>query len=125
MIEKIAPEKIKELSISSLPTYPNTPASAGGAGYSSADIKQAFDALTLYVIEKYNDLVDAIKAEGEGSITEEIHTGLGAGHTLSKLLNDIFSGSFAIYMRVNGTSLTTVLNRLDARLRKVEEELGL
>ena len=125
MLEKIAPEKIKELSISSLPTYPNTPAAAGGAGYSSADIKQSFDALTLYVIEKYNELIDAIKTEGEGNITEEIHTGLGSGHTLHKLLSDIFSGSFAIYMRVNGTSLTTVLNRLDVRLKKVEEELGL
>lgn len=125
MIQEITQEKIDELSISSLPTRPNAPTASGGAGFSAKEMKNAFDALTLHVIEKYNQLVRAVRDLGEGSISDEILTGISEGHTLLNLFDDIKNGDFASYMKVGDSTLSAEINEIRATLETVKERLHL
>lgn len=123
MVEKITLEKAKELSISSLPTRPNTPASFGGMGFSSADMKSAFDALTFYVIEKYNELIDSVSETGTGSFANYIPTGFFPGHTLSMMFTDIRDGNFSSYISLGNKSLITTIEEIQEALDKIKEKL--
>ena len=125
MIEKISEEKAKELCVSSLPTRPTAPTSYGGAGFSTAEMKNAFDALTLYVIEKYNQLVDAIRTVGDGSLASEVLTGISDGHTLEKLFSDVQNGDFASYLAVGERTLATEIAEIRTVLDQVKERLGI
>ena len=123
MIEEITKEKVNELSVSSLPTRPTAPTSSGGAGFSAKEMKNAFDALTLHVIEKFNELIRAIKDTGEGSLLSEIPSGLSDGHTLLDMLEDITSGDFVSYVNVRGKSLATRISEMESTLETVKERL--
>ena len=123
MIQEITQEKIKELSISSLPTRPTAPTSSGGAGFSAKEMKNAFDALTLCVIESYNLLVRAIKDEGEGSVSDEILTGIFDGHTLLDMFRDVKNGDFASYLKVGDGSLAAELTKINSTLDTIKEWL--
>ena len=125
MIEKITKEKADELSVSSLPTRPNAPTSSGGVGYSSADMKQAFDALTLYVIEKYNELIDAIYETDSSSLSAAIPTGLSDGHTLNDLFTDLKNGNLASYLSVGDNSLASELAEIRLELQTIKRRVGL
>ncbi len=60
MTTKILPSEIADLKIASLPTRPTAPTTFGGMGYSAADMKAAFDALPLFIIERLNALIDDV-----------------------------------------------------------------
>ena len=125
MIDKILPDEIAHLLISSLPTYPNTPTSYGGAGLSSTEMKQAFDALTLYVIERYNRLIEAIYECGEHSLSGAIPTGLYEDHKLCNMLLDIKNGNFASYLMIGDRSLATEIYEMRSDIKKIKEKIGL
>ena len=118
---KITEDQIKDLRISSLPTRPTAPTSYGGLGYSSAQMKAIFDALPLFIIERFNSLLDDIAAEGAGSVSESIMTGIREGHTLSELFSDMKNGNLAAYLSVGEHSLLTALALIGERLDRLEE----
>ena len=123
MIDYITQESIQKLRVSSLPTRPSSPSSAGGAGYSSYDIKCAFDALPMYIIEKYNELVASLHSVGDSALSAEIYTGLEEGHTLSQLFYDIKNGNLAAYMSVGEFTLATELAQLREKIKELEERI--
>ena len=109
---KIIGEDIADISVSSLPTRPTSDYLYGGEGYSSAQMKAAFDRLPLYIIEAFNRLIDDIVNEGDDSLAASIPTGISEGHTLYTLFRDIKNGSFASYITIDGEPLPLILARL-------------
>lgn len=124
MVQKILNEDIQSLKISSLPTRPTAPTSFGGKGYTSAEMKAAFDKLPLYIVERFNELIELIVGEGEESITESIPTGIKEGHTLRNLLDDIKSGEFSSYLNVYGNTLVERLERLISDIGNIKRDMG-
>lgn len=102
---KISESDIANLKVSSLPSRPTAPTAFGGRGYTAKDMKEAFDKLPLFIIEKFNSLIDDILAEGENSITASIPSGLKAGHSLKDVLNDITDGGLSEYLTVSDLTL--------------------
>lgn len=123
MVEKITQEKVRELSVSSLPTRPNAPNGYGGVGYSSADMKGAFDALTLHVIKAFNSLIDAIHEEGDGSLADAIPTGILEDHDLAGMFRDVKNGNFASYLIIGNKSLAITLQEIKEELTAIKEKL--
>ncbi len=117
---KITENDVSHLLISSLPTRPTAPTTYGGLGYTTAQMKAAFDALPLYIIERFNALLDDICAEGEGSVAAQIRTGLRDGHSLLDMFADVTDGSFASYLDVGGESLLSALLSISERLDALE-----
>jgi len=102
---KISESDIAKLKIASLPSRPTAPAAFGGRGYTAKDMKAAFDKLPLFIIEKFNTLIDDILAEGENSITASIPSGVKAGHSLKNVLSDITDGGLSEYLTVSDMTL--------------------
>lgn len=124
MVQKILNEDIKELKVSSLPTRPTAPSSFGGKGYTSAEMKAAFDKLPLYIVERFNELISLIVGEGEESIADSIPTGIREGHTLADLLRDIRSGELSSYLSVYGSSLLERIERLVSDVGNLKRDMG-
>ncbi len=103
--KKILNSDIKELLISSLPSRPTAPRAFGGRGYTAEEMKKAFDRLPLFIIERYNELLNDIYAIGEDSLASNIPTGIKDGHTLNALFEDVKSGELATYFSFFGKSL--------------------
>lgn len=122
---KILESEISDMKISSLPTRPNASAKYGGYGYSAEEMKAAFDKLPLFIIQKFNSLLDDISAESDG-IAATVQTGLADGHTLADFFNDVQNGALASYTVVNssGESLSEVLIGLIQRITRLEEGLN-
>lgn len=122
---KITENEIAELKVASLPTRPGASVKYGGCGYSAAETKAAFDKLPLFIIQKFNSLLDDICAE-DGGIASAVQTGLAGGHTLADLLGDIKSGALISYIVASssGESLSAVLRRLSERIARLEEKLN-
>ena len=118
---KINTEEIAAMTVSSLPARPAAPKELGGRGYTSADIKAAFDRLPLFLVERYNELIEDLEAVGEDSLAAAMKTGIKESHTLADLFEDVKSGALASYMTVGGASLEYAIARLDERLRRIEE----
>ena len=118
---KITGDEADALKIASLPTQPTAPKGLGGMGYSSQDMKAAFDRLPLLIIERFNALIDDIGRTGEGSLASAIPTGISDGHTLGMLMDDIKNGSLASYLFVGEVPLTLKLAELEERLAALEE----
>lgn len=123
-VTKITDADIRDLLISSLPSRPTAPTSFGGAGYTAKDMKAAFDRLPLYIIGRFNALLDDIAREGEGGVSESILTGISEGHSLKELFSDVISGEFANYLSVLGKSLAEVILELEGELLALEGSLG-
>lgn len=115
--KKILSGEISNMKISSLPTRPTAPTSLGGAGYTSAQMREAFDKLSLFIIQHYNDLIEDIE---NGEIAYTIPSGIDADHTVGDLVNDVKNGNFAAYLNVGGASLMTTLAELDERIQALE-----
>ena len=109
---KIKEADIESLKVSALPTRPTAPAAFGGKGYTPAELKAAFDALPLYIIEKFNSLIEDITASADSGIMSEMRTGITEGHTLANMLSDIKSGDFVSYVKINDTTLGEYLAAL-------------
>ena len=120
---KILTKEIATMTVSSLPARPSSPKEIGGRGYSAADIKAAFDRLPLYIIERFNELIDDVESVGEESLAAAIRTGLKDSHTLADLFADIQSGELTTYLNVGGVSLEYAIAKLNQRLDRIEEVL--
>ena len=101
----IKDSEISELKISSLPTRPTAPKSTGGAGYGAKEMKEAFDRLPLFIIERFNALLEDVSAIGEDSLAAAMKTGIRDGHTLSELFSDVTDGALAGYLIIGEKSL--------------------
>ena len=116
MILPITNQEINQNKVASLPSRPNASVAFGGAGYTSAQLKAAFDRLPLLLAERYNALVEAIQMQGDDSLLNQIPTGIvnpeGGYYTLSELLYHIKDGRFATYLRVGTSYLDLVLDAL-------------
>lgn len=115
---------ISDLKISSLPTKPTAPRAMGGMGYGAREMKDAFDKLPLFIIERYNALIEDIEATGSDSLAGSIKTGLQDSHTLYDLFCDIESGKFAAYLTVHGQGLGAYLSKLRRDIDLIKESLG-
>lgn len=116
---KILDSEISGLKVASLPTRPTAPQSFGGKGFTAAEMKAAFDKLPLFIIDRFNDLLDDISAEGERSITAAIPTGISQGHSLRNLFLDILAGEFAKYLSVGEESLADMKVRIGEMLESI------
>lgn len=121
--QKILESEIQDLRVSSLPTKPTAPASMGGRGYGSKEMKEAFDKLPLFIIERFNALIDDITGQGENSVSAAIPTGLKEGHSLSDMFSDVTSGEFGTYCQILGESLISHIIGIRAELSFVTERL--
>lgn len=122
--KKIVSSEISELKISSLPTKPTAPKSMGGSGYGAKEMKEAFDKLPLFIIEKFNALIDDITSSGEDSLAGAIHTGLNDNHTLFSLFKDIKSGEFANYCQIFDESLMSNIVELKTEIKEIKDRLS-
>ena len=68
-------------------------------------MKEAFDRLPLYIIERYNELLSDVTDLGESSLAGAIPTGIKEGQTLNNLFEDLASGELATYFGFLGKSL--------------------
>ena len=121
---KILNSDIADIKISALPTRPTAPKSLGGKGYGAKEMKEAFDRLPLFIIKRYNDLIDDIASIGDDSLSGSIPTGIKDSHTLSQLFRDVTSGEFASYCMVLGESLATHLIEMRAEIDSLKARLG-
>ncbi len=96
-IQKITDQEVRALWVQRLSDTPNRAGRYGTPGLTAAEVKAAYDALSLRIVEAYNTLVDAIES---GRLTESIRV-LGE-KTLHEVLSDIKSGSLATYLSVDG-----------------------
>ena len=123
---KITNGDISDKTVSSLPTRPTAPRAFGGIGYTANDMKEAFDRLPLYIIEKFNSLIDDITAEPGNSISDEIKTGFGGG-TLTTFFEDILNGNILKYIGWGEGTLEDFLTKLredaDAIINQTEKAL--
>lgn len=69
LTKKILDSEIESLKVASLPTRPTAPTAFGGKGYTSTEMKAAFDKLPLRIIEEFNTLVGEIE---NGALAEEL-----------------------------------------------------
>ena len=122
---KILDSEINDLKIASLPSRPTAPSAFGGKGYTSAEMKAAFDRLSLFIIKRFNMLLDDITYEGEGSLAADIPTGISESHTLSALFSDILSGDFPLYLSLGDESLAEMKSRLTEENASIEERLAM
>ena len=120
MIETIKPETVEMLGVRALPNAPIAQGVSGG--YSAGEIKQAFDRLTVHVIEQFNLLINAIHSSGNASIMAEMPTGLNENHTLAQLISDIRNGNLSAYLTVNNNSLAEEIAEIRAKITALEEE---
>lgn len=123
--KKILNAEISELKVSSLPNKPTAPAANGGKGYGAKEMKEAFDKLPLFIIERFNALIDDINSLGEESFAASIKTGLKDGHTLYNLFTDVTSGEFGTYFKVFGESLVSHIINLRTKLGELEERISM
>ena len=119
---KILTEEISHLTVSSLPTRPTSPIALGGRGYSADELKGAFDKLPLFIIERFNSLIDDIKGIGQGSLTDEIPTKITESHKLSDMFRDVTNGNFSVYLKVLDKSLAVQIAEILERLTILEGE---
>ena len=122
--KKIKEGEIADLKIASLPTRPCAPSSFGGRGYTSVEMKAAFDRLPLFIVERYNSLLEDISSDGERSIAGEIRTGISEGHTLRELCSDLKDGSAASYITVLGESLAEWAAEITAEVEALRKRVG-
>ena len=119
--------EIEGLKISSLPSNPTANPNYGGLGYSAAQMKAAFDALPLFIIERLNTLIADITASPPHSVSGAIKTGIRKNwdHTLADLFADFESGQLASYLTVGGSSLASVIASLKEDIAAIKAHLGM
>ena len=121
---KITNADISSLRVSSLPSRPTAPKSFGGAGYTATQLKEAFDRLPLYIISRFNELIDDITREGDEGLLGSIPSGIEEGHTLADLVADIKSGNMSTYIDVLGESLAERIVAINEEMEKLRTSYG-
>ena len=118
---KITRGETESMLIASLPTRPTAPSAFGGKGYTAAEMKAAFDRLPIFIIERFNMLLDEITS---GEICESIPTSIESAPTLAALINAVASGTLASVVAYRDTTLTAYLETLredvDRLISKIE-----
>ena len=122
---RINKEEISDICVSSLPTRPTAPTALGGKGYSASEVKAAFDKLPLFIVDRYNDLIDDISAPGEDSVSYAIPTGIISGQSLGDLFEDIRGGEICSYFPAPEGFLGEYLLKLRADIDKIKSALGI
>jgi hypothetical protein len=79
---KLTEAEMTPLRIASLPTRPTAHSSFGGKGYSSAEMKEAFDLLPNLIAERLNLFIDDVL---DGSLAEALVVN-AEGETLAEVL---------------------------------------
>lgn len=120
---KILDSEISGLKVASLPTRPTAPQNFGGKGYTATQMKEAFDKLPMFIIYRFNLLLDDICSLGESSLSGAVPTGISDGHTLRDLFLDVLSGELARYLSVGEESLTEMKLRINSALDKIGEDI--
>lgn len=122
---KISDAEISALKVATLPTRPTTPDAFGGSGYTPTEVKAAFDRLPLYIIEKYNELIDDIMGEDGGDITNGMKTGINSTQTLGEFFDGVSDGTLATYLYTPLGTLAEALTGLRADIEKLAAHLGI
>ena len=104
-IRKITEEEVRSLWVQRLPDTPNRAGRFGTPGMSASEIKAAYDALGLRIVERYNELVEAVLG---GEVASTLPTGNG-DDTLEDFFADVKSGALATYLTVDGARSLAVL----------------
>lgn len=120
---KILNSDINDLKISSLPTKPTAPSSMGGKGFGAKEMKEAFDKLPMFIIERFNDLIDDIMSIGDDSLAASVKTGLKDGHTLNDMFSDISTGEFGTYFKIFGESIVSHIIGIRSELSDIKKRL--
>jgi hypothetical protein len=116
---KIFDSEIRNMLISSLPSRPTAPTAFGGRGFTAIEMKEAFDKLPLYLVSKFNALIDDITRDSEDSILSSIPTGIKEGHSLKDLISDLDSGNLASYLNVQGEPLAARLSYILSEIERL------
>lgn len=119
---KITDGEISDMKVSALPTRPTIPSAFGGRGYTATELKAAFDRLPLYIIEKYNELIDDISGTG---ILDAVKSGINDTHTLGDFFADVKSGNLLTYAAAPNGTLAEYLLELRADINKIADSLGI
>ena len=122
--KKITDGDINDKKVASLPTRPTAPAAFGGKGYTATELKEAFDSLPLFLVEKYNELIADICGEEGGSITDAIKTCITETHTLAELFLDIVNGNFITYLSAPSGTVAEYLLKLRADVDKLAAKMN-
>ncbi len=104
-IRKITEEEVRSLWVQRLPDTPNRAGRFGAPGMSASEIKKAYDALALRIVERYNELVDSVLA---GEVASTLPTGNG-DDTLEDFFADVKNGELATYLTVDGERALSAL----------------
>ncbi len=116
----ILSSEIASLKIASLPSRPTAPVTFGGRGYTAGQMKAAFDALPLYIIERLNALIAEFESEDFSSVLLDVPSGIREGHTIANLISDIKDGTFAQYFTVQDRTLAGALENFALRIGALE-----
>lgn len=123
--KKITDGEISAMKVASLPTRPTAPAAFGGKGYTATELKEAFDKLPLFLVDRYNELIGDIYGEDGESITDKVKTAITENHTLTDLFADILNGNFISYLGAPEGTVMEYLIKLRADINKLAAELNI
>ena len=115
--------QMQDKRIAAMPTYPTNKSSLGGAGMSANDLKMAFDAFSILIMQEFNNLIADISVSPADSISGVMKTGIQGGHTLANLFDDLQNGNAITYIKVNGKSLATELIEIKEAIRALGGEI--
>ena len=104
--KKLSEAEMAPLKIAALPTRPTAPTAYGGKGYSSIQMKEAFDKLPELIAARFNELINDITS---GEICDAIPVDSSAAPNLKALLNGLEDGTAADAIRIGGISLTATI----------------
>ena len=108
-LRKITEDEVRSLWVQRLSDTPNRHGKFGSAGLSAGEMKAAYDALPLRIVEHFNELVDSVE---RGQLAELIPA--AEGRSLAAFFRDVTSGELASYLTADGVrSLGEVAALLD------------
>lgn len=121
----ITNEEIEALKVASLPNRPTAPEEYGGHGFTAKEMKEAFDRLPLYLVDRLNDLIDDIETESSDSILRSVKLGVGNGMTLYDFLLLFETGQILSIIPMGDENLSFYLVRLRRDVDRCLAALGL
>jgi hypothetical protein len=87
-------------------------------------MKEFFDKLPLFIIDRLNSLIDDINSLGENSICEAIKTGITRDKTLADFFVDLQNGDASSYISVGSTNLYEFCERMKLELRLLRDTVS-
>ena len=121
---KITDTEVSTNRIGSLPTRPTASTAFGGKGYSSTQMKEAFDKLPMLIIHRFNLLLDDIRGVDEEAMSAEMPTTIKPGQSLMNMFQDILNGDFAAYLKVGEQSLAKAIADIYTEIQSIKDHLS-